>query len=373
MQTSLDVGNNEVKMGLDRKKPILTKDDFNIDPFYAKNSVLSVEQRDSLPHLEDDVMLDKRQSIYYSLEHVLKKLLDNDKFIDEYIKKTINQLQYVNKDRISNAVNQNYLIDSSMLTAYSSMLNQHWAEYHENVPCSLGYVSQHYAKSNLSNFDVDGARKNFISFSDGVSAMSSSVSASLSNDFVINCEFSDNVRRPTNYVNATVCNKMTGGVFNNTMNFDITVLAQVPSLTSLTYIYKEWLSGMKELYIYLPTTFTMYNENKKINDDDYYAGEDVANNSTLIQIKINGRHFKLNHIYQAYICGQSLPLQIHNEDGSMQFTDVILPSMLKTMCVQPMSSKDNNVQCIYNQNTSMYQLYFTCYGTDAQAIRIFGD
>ena len=68
-------------------------------------------------------------------------------------------------------------------------------------------------------------------------------------------------------------------------------------MTSTSYIYKEWLSGIKELYIHIPTTFTMYNENPHANDASYYAYENVKNNATLLKITINRRHFNLNNIY----------------------------------------------------------------------------
>ena len=77
----------------------------------------------------------------------------------------------------------------------------------------------------------------------------------------------------------------------------------------------------------MPTTFTFYNEN--------LDGEHVNENATWIQVKLNARHFKLNHIYQAHICGQSLPMQMHNTDESNPyFNDVVLPSMLRTMCLE---------------------------------------
>jgi hypothetical protein len=63
------------------------------------------------------------------------------------------------------------------------------------------------------------------------------------------------------------------------------------------YIYKKWLSGFKELYIYLPTTFTYYKGN-----DVIYGDEHPDKNATFIKVGINYRHFKFNHIYQAHIC-----------------------------------------------------------------------
>ena len=358
-------------MGLDKLKRILLKDDFNIDPLYQKNAPLSIENKTTLPNLEDDVMIDKRQSVYYSFEHVLKKLLDNDKFIDEYLNKTRTQLDYVTKARLDEAVSST-IQTTAGIKIYNDYLAKHLSEYHSNQSYPLSDVAENFVKSDLSNFDANGARENFQKRYPDQQQLSSSTSIQISNDFVVKVEFSENERRPTNYVNAAVLNKMTGGQFRSSIDAETNMSTQIPSLASMTYIYKEWLSGMKELYVHLPTTFTMYNENKDASLLDFYKGEKIDENKTIIQLKINRRHFKWNHIYQAYICGQSLPLQIHNESNYAYFSDVILPSVLKTMCVQPNGSEDN-VNCIYDENTSMYTLYFTCYGTDEQAIRIFGD
>ena len=140
----------------------------------------------------------------------------------------------------------------------------------------------------------------------------------------------------------------------------------IPDMTDCKYIYKKWLSGFKELYIYLPTTFTFY---KGL--DLEYGEEHPDKNATFIKIGINYRHFNFNHIYQAHICGQSLPMHIETTKEKPYFNDIILPSMLRSMCVS--DELTNNTDMIKDNRTSMYYLYFTCYGTDAQAIRIFGD
>lgn len=189
----------------------------------------------------------------------------------------------------------------------------------------------------------------------------------ISNDVIVDIEYNDSptVRRATNYVNVTVLNKKTRGVFRQNIVEQVSILDTVPSLTECTYIYKRWLSGFKELYVYIPSTFTFYNSNEN--------GEDVNGNATWICLKINKRHFQFNHIYQAHICGQSLPMQIHNElsTGVTHFNDVILPSMLRTMCTSP--DANTNTKMVYDSYNAQYVLYFVCYGTDAQAIRIFGD
>ena len=353
-------------MGLNRNKPILLRNGFKIDPLYPQNAQLSQDNKSTLPNLENDVMLDKRQSVYYSVEYVLKKLLDNDRFIDNYMQKSKNQLNYVTQERLLSAISSTNVQTSSANDIYERFLSSHIKQYHTDTGYVLSTVTQDFIKTDMSNFDKNGAISAFQHIENKNKSMS------LSNDIVVNVEFSEDVNRSMNYVNVNVCNKMTNGQFRNTMNFDIDMLAQIPSLTSTTYIYKEWLSGIKELYVHIPTTFTMYNENENALDSEYWSYENVAKNITLIQVKINKRHFNFNNIYQAYICGQSLPLQIHNESSYSYFSDVIQPSILKTMCVQPTNS-ENNVNCIYDENQATYTLYFTCYGTDEQAIRIFGN
>ena len=77
------------------------------------------------------------------------------------------------------------------------------------------------------------------------------------------------------------------------MTKSIATLETIPNLTECKYIYKRWLSGFKELYIYLPTTYTFYNEHTP----DQYGNEEPDKKATFIRVGINKRHFNLNHIY----------------------------------------------------------------------------
>ena len=361
-------------MGLDKRKPILLKNDFDIDPLYAQNAQLSIESKSTMPYLAQDVAIDKGQSTYYSVEYVLQKLLANDKFINEFMNRNTSQLSYVSKERLSSSIDQtNATISPDTSSIYANAYESHLDEFHGNGNATLVSVANDFMKVDMSNFDYDGAKKNFLECSPSATDIPTSQDAmQLSNDIVVNVEFSDQVRRPTNFVNALVCNRMTGMKFKSAIELDLDMMIQLPALTSTSYIYKEWLSGIKELYIHIPTTFTMYNENLHANDVDYYMHENVKDNATLLQVTINRRHFNLNNIYQAYICGQSFPLQIHNESNNLHYADVILPSMLKTLCVQP-SGKSTNVECIYDDVQQTYTLYFVCYGTDEQAIKLFCD
>jgi hypothetical protein len=63
-------------------------------------------------------------------------------------------------------------------------------------------------------------------------------------------------------------------------------------------------------------------------------------------------------------------MQIH-ADKNPYFSDIVLPSMLRSLCVA--NGNESNTEMIYDRKASMYYLYFVCYGTDSQAIRIFAD
>lgn len=377
-------------MGLDKKKDILVREQFEQDPFKADNLVLSAQMHSSLPTSKEDIMIDKRQSVYYSVEYALKRLLQNDVFIDQFLSKSKDFVALAVDNGLLTCLNENADIpDPGSTNIYEQYLSCHLYEYHgatslaDNVLNSsseastmakvralsatymLSSANNDFVNSDMSNLDINSAKTNFMHTNPASQPFSTTNKIQLSNDFVVNYEYHDspNVYRATNFLTVSVSNKKTQNVFRQNIYEQVSLMDTLPQLTECTYIYKEWLSGFKELYIYVPTTYTFYNENQN--------GEDINGNATWIQVKINGRHFKFNHIYQAHICGQSLPMQIHNEDeNNKHFSDVVLPSMLRTICL---GDNENNTKAIYDSYNAQYVLYFVCYGTDAQAIRIFGD
>lgn len=335
------------------------------------------------------MILDKGQSLFYSVEYALKRLLQNDEFAENFFKKSSSQVELA----VDAGLLTSQKVDENMTAPqatgiYKQYYDRHLREYHgkdsnsfEHVvfeggvaDCMISDVARIYANADMSDFDEPGAlsafQKRMPLDTDGIQALSAMPMLSacndiaLSNDVLVETEFSDSpaVRRASNYVNVTVLNARTNHAFRQKMTDQTQTMDVVPSLGECTYIYKRWLSGFKELYVYLPTTFTYYQENMH--------GEDVNKNATWICLRINKRHFQFNHIYQAHICGQSLPMQIHNEEAG-HFNDVILPSMLRTMCTS--DDEAVNTQMIYDSYNAQYVLYFVCYGSDSQAIRIFGD
>ena len=363
-------------MGLDKHKKLIIEDNFNINPFDLENDKLSQLNYDSMPTKREDVMLDRHASTHYMVQYVLNKLLQNDKYIQNRINKKpilpdINNLSSsIDKKPTYDSITK-YIDETTGL--YAQAISHHMSEYHDSNNkdiYQLSSVAKEYLKNDMSNFDIKGARDEFqiTNASDGYS-LCDSKKIDISNDIVIQTEFNDSatVNSPLNNINVCVLNKKTGNQFKTTMTDVFSTLQTLPNLTDSTYIFKKWLSGFKELYIYIPTTYTFYNEHT----EDQYGNEKPNDNATVIRVGINRRHFEFNNIYQAHICGQSLPMQIH-VDKNPYFSDIVLPSMLRSMCI----SKDDstsNTEIIYDRKTSMYYLYFVCYGTDAQAIRIFGD
>ena len=366
-------------MGLDKTKRILLQQDFERDPFKATNTILSAQSNTSLPTSQEDVLLAHGQNVYFSVQNSLKRLLQNDVFIQNFLSKSNDFVKYAAQHGLLSSLSSDINVDvlATAHRIYESYLSVHEYEYH-GAPGSidgisaatemLSSVNDKYLDSNLANFDRAGAMKNFQKTSQSDGQLSSCSSFALSNDFVVKYEFDDSpeILHPLNYVNVEVLNRQTGGIFKQVMNTQLVTTHIVPKVTETKYIYKEWMSGFKELYVYIPTTYTFYNEN--------VDGEDINKNATWIRLNVNARHFGFNHIYQTHICGQSLPMQIHNESSTIScFNDVILPSMLRTMALGSTIETDTNTGSIYNSYDSKYVFYFVCYGTDAQAIRIFGD
>lgn len=349
-------------MALLTRKPILLNSDFenHDNPFYENNQVLRSVAHTSLPSSTEDITLSKSSQVYHAVNNVLAHLLDNDRFIAEYISKLQNQS--ISKDRAKTAFAQNVTTLTSDI--YEKAYEQHIKDYHDNpelVPLSTLY--KEYLRADCLNLDLDSAAKSFVKTDefDGCTF--------LSNDFVSKIEFNDSptVRLATNYVNVAVMNTSTNNKFMTQMaaSQQIASMASVPSTRESTYIYKEYISGKKELYIYIPSTFTFYNEQLSSG-----TTHNPHTDATYVRIKLNKRHFQLNHIYNMQINGQSLPLMIH-KDSNTYFSDQILPSIVRTICTS--KSSDNNVDSAYDENTNMYTLYFCCYGTDAQAIKLLAE
>lgn len=364
-------------MGLLKTKPILFSDSFqhSKDPFYADNAKYKATSKASLPNSTKDLMVKKSQAVFFTVDNVLQKLLDNDRYINSYIQKIQNVK--VDKSRVIEAFKQDVPVLSS--DAYETAFQRH-LDIHHSKSSKFMQLSEVYNKrlrTDFSNFDVDSAREKFLkSSSYEVDTSDESDLSSFSQDVVVNVEYDDQVNCPTNYIAVYVCNDQTDGQFSTTLSRNIVtpVADQIPPTTETKYIYREWLSGIKEFFIYIPSTFTFYTEKLGENGTTGYSDESKLltphTRATWIKMVMNKRHFKLSHVFTLEINGQSLPLQIHADQKSY-FNDCPQPSIVRSVCMS--NDRDNNTDCIYDEDTNMFTFSFCCYGTDAQAVRIVGN
>lgn len=163
-------------------------------------------------------------------------------------------------------------------------------------------------------------------------------------------------------------------------------------LSKIPYIYKKWKSGLKEINIFVPSTLSFYINNPKgfgnsiYNDSDiirknisdsYKTSNIIFEKSTNLRLLLNNTHFKFTNISNIQIVGNSLPLKIYKDDTYFQagrenlFDTIIQPSIVNTL--PTISSQDvNNINALLDEFNNII-LDFSCYGTDAQSIRILGE
>lgn len=157
-------------------------------------------------------------------------------------------------------------------------------------------------------------------------------------------------------------------------------------LNDITYIIKDYYSGISEIYIHLGTTNTYYvnvntnnyGDNKfivgkseyvnNINSKNIYG--EPFNSQTNVKLMLDDTLVKNKKIVLVEINGNSLPLNIVKdnsaENGELKnkFNTYILPSYL---CFDPISG---NILVKENESDSYCCIDFGIFGTDEQSIKI---
>lgn len=166
---------------------------------------------------------------------------------------------------------------------------------------------------------------------------------------------------------------------------------KVFDISTVPYIVKNWRSGIKEIFIYVPSTGTYYANNPQgISNSQYsYRPESRANventtllntlptASTTLRVYLYNSYFKIKTIVAAQCTGNSLPLKIYKDNTNADdawkgvFDTTIQPSALRTLPVTVDSSVNNVSNC--TDDLERIYLDFSIYGTDAQAIRIIAE
>jgi hypothetical protein len=147
------------------------------------------------------------------------------------------------------------------------------------------------------------------------------------------------------------------------------------NISGISYIVESWMSGLKDFYIYLPTTNTYYVNHDAGNPGCVRSSLDISRSNlsstmhsnisadcTMIKIYLKNSIFGISKILNVQINGNSLPLKIYKDvknlcsgNSAGLFHSFILPSI---------ASLD------YKLENEIYELTFYCYGSDAQAIKI---
>ena len=156
-------------------------------------------------------------------------------------------------------------------------------------------------------------------------------------------------------------------------------------ISGLNYIMKRWMSGLTELYIHLPTTYTYYLPNQwgagncKSNSETTYTrknladyGEDkmeqgsaMSSHYTTIQIGITSSEYHIDALHEIQINGNSLPLAIYqdNSNNSQLTANTLYKSFVEPSVVKTYDITKTNEDGYYIFN-------FGCFGTDSQSIKL---
>lgn len=162
------------------------------------------------------------------------------------------------------------------------------------------------------------------------------------------------------------------------------------NISTVPYVFKKWKSGLKEIYIYVPTTGTYYADNPQglantQQSNVSYFRQNVVNSNllnslpdacTILRVYLYNSYFKIKTILAAQCTGNSLPLKIYkdstNADDAWKgvFNTVIQPSALRSL---PRTRTNVNNVSVCTDDLERIYLDFSIYGTDAQAIRIIAE
>ena len=192
----------------------------------------------------------------------------------------------------------------------------------------------------------------------------------ISNDLVKNVRFSDSVAHLT----AEYSNFLTSGW---------------TEIDGVSYIDKTWVSPLREVFIYVPTTNTYYLNHVVGSPDCSYAGEYIKRKNlpdeisattinpnkycTKFRLRLDNEYFNFNRILNIYANGNSLPLKIYRDDIYVDnkkdtgYHSVVLPTVSLNNLAIDVPYANDSISGLYNFTLSDDQviLEFACFGTDS--------
>lgn len=217
----------------------------------------------------------------------------------------------------------------------------------------------------------------------------------VSSDIVVDMEFNDSNK----YIRGSVKNWITDLYGGESTYSDSGYVDQMVDpidgrtidFSEVSYVCKNWNSGMKEILVHVPTTMTYYINNPKGFTNSKYSGvaiprrnakgtrtpNTISNKCTHYQLILDNRHFEIKNICMVQIDGNSLPLRMYRDETYCQegrenlFDSVVEPSEVNSL---PVISNEgvNNVEHM-DDASGFIRINFSIYGTDAQSIRILAN
>lgn len=150
--------------------------------------------------------------MFFTVDNILQKLLDNDRFIKQYIEKVQNAK--ISKERALCAFTQD--VTELKLSTYEQAFIDHMSVHHDydltaNAAkpykgpggahfMQMSDIFTYRLKTDFSNFDEEGASKTFLS------TESANEVTTYMRDVVMEMECDTDSAAPTNYVAVHVCN-----------------------------------------------------------------------------------------------------------------------------------------------------------------------
>lgn len=241
-------------------------------------------------------------------------------------------------------------LSNEINTAINDKINKHINDLHKS-----GSIAQVLSDYSTTDFEIND---NFTHVD--------SRTGTISNDYIekiLTGKTSDN---PFRYVTAKAINTANG---NTPMDIDC------------SYIAKCYKSGIVDMYIYLPTTYTYYiphipGSTNCIDSDNQQSVNgrqlttNIHENYTTIRLGILSSYLYINDLYDNVIKGTSLPLKVKKESDSSLLIDENNSSLYFHSFMEPSVAKYVPSVSNISVENDQYQLEYYCFGTDAQSIKL---
>ena len=281
------------------------------------------------------------------------------------------------------------------LNQLNSILNEELAKIIKKHESSDLHMNNNLALADMSFISTDSCG------TDLLSVPSETAMRAIENDCIVSIAY-DNSNVKVGFTNDALQSGTiyTGAIYSSdgyVDGFTDPVSEDEVSVRDVTTIVKTWKSGIKEFYIYVPSTGTYYinspygiNNSKtgyqsyeRDNIPDYSVQNALNLTYTQLRVYLYNSNFNISRIHMAEICGNSLPLKVYSDMVNSTFSEtsatkgyydsVILPSSVSSVLSSTSENGTvNNINNLLDENGRICIDFSIC-GTDAQSIHIIAE